>query len=92
VLVSAPRTIRKVPTCGAPVHRPPTSSRVARVEVGFDNADQAEVAVGSKRTRRGRLVIYFDSSERLNDLMVRARSLLAIKAATGFINRMRPKR
>src|SRR5947209_5450614 len=32
------------------------------------------------------------SSERLNDSMVRTRSLLAISAATGFINRIMPKR
>ena len=32
-----------------------------------------------------------DSSERLNDLTVRVRSLLANSAATGFINRMKPK-
>lgn len=32
-----------------------------------------------------------DSSERLNDLTVRARSLRASSAATGFINRIKPK-
>lgn len=31
------------------------------------------------------------SSERLNDLMVRVRSLLAISAAAGFISRIKPK-
>jgi hypothetical protein len=35
---------------------------------------------------------YPDSSERLNDLTVRVRSLLANSAATGFINRIKPKR
>jgi len=35
--------------------------------------------------------VYPDSSERLNDLTVRVRSLLAISAATGFINRITPK-
>jgi hypothetical protein len=34
---------------------------------------------------------YPDSSERLNDLTVRVRSLLANSAATGFINRIKPK-
>ena len=34
---------------------------------------------------------YPDSSERLNDSTVRARSLLANRAATGFINRITPK-
>ena len=34
---------------------------------------------------------YPDSSERLNDLTVRDRSLLANSAATGFINRINPK-
>ena len=37
------------------------------------------------------LRVYPDSSERLNDLMVRVRSLLANSAATGFINRIKPK-
>jgi hypothetical protein len=34
---------------------------------------------------------YRDSSERLNDLTVRVRSLLANSAATGFIKRIKPK-
>ena len=38
------------------------------------------------------LRVYPDSSERLNDLTVRVRSLLANSAATGFINRIKPKR
>ena len=37
------------------------------------------------------LWVYPDSSERLNDLTVRVRSLLANSAATGFINRIKPK-
>ncbi len=37
------------------------------------------------------LRVYPDSSERLNDLTVRVRSLLANSAATGFINRIKPK-
>ena len=37
------------------------------------------------------LQVYPDSSERLNDLAVRVRSLLASSAATGFINRIKPK-
>ena len=35
--------------------------------------------------------VYPDSSERLNDSTVRVRSLLANRAATGFINRIMPK-
>jgi hypothetical protein len=42
----------------------------------------------SRETRQS----YPDSSERLNDLTVRVRSLLANSAATGFINRIKPKR
>ena len=42
--------------------------------------------------RAARLLrVYPDSSERLNDLTVRVRSLLAKSAATGFINRIKPK-
>ena len=44
------------------------------------------------RARLARLLrVYPDSSERLNDLTVRVRSLLANSAATGFINRIKPK-
>jgi hypothetical protein len=44
------------------------------------------------RARVARLLrVYPDSSERLNDLTVRVRSLLANSAATGFINRIKPK-
>jgi hypothetical protein len=44
------------------------------------------------RARVARLLrVYPDSSERLNDLTVRVRSLLANSSATGFINRIKPK-
>ena len=43
------------------------------------------------RARARLLRVYPDSSERLNDLTVRVRSLLANSAATGFINRIKPK-
>jgi hypothetical protein len=44
------------------------------------------------RARVARLLrVYPDSSDRLNDLTVRVRSLLANRAATGFINRIKPK-
>ena len=44
------------------------------------------------RARAARLLrVYPDSSERLNDLTVRVRSLLANSAANGFINRIKPK-
>jgi hypothetical protein len=49
----------------------------------FGHAGRARVAT--------LLRVYPDSSERLNDLTVRVRSLLANSAATGFINRIKPK-
>jgi hypothetical protein len=60
-----------------------------------DDPDLQDWLVGWRR-RHCRVcvwkTVYRDSSERLNDSMVRARSLLANSAATGFINRIKPKR
>ena len=68
-------------------------SRISEVRVGAPRRVKGKAGTRRwVRTRSQRLVIYFDSSERLNDLMVRARSLLASSAATGFINRIKPKR
>lgn len=49
-------------------------------------------ATEAGRTATASLAVYSDFSERLNDSMVRDRSTFAISAATGFINRMTPKR
>ena len=49
-------------------------------------------ATEAGRTATSSLAVYSDFSERLNDSMVRDRSTFAISAATGFINRMTPKR
>jgi hypothetical protein len=70
--------------------------RVWETRVGGQVCSGTEEIRLLRRARRARVArlsgVYPDSSERLNDSTVRVRSLLANSAATGFINRITPKR
>src|SRR5437588_11253347 len=68
--------------------RPPPLRELVRVAEGLKhNRWSRGKRAPHLQGQLARLRLASGSSERLNDAMVRARSLLAIRAATGFINR-----
>ena len=79
--------VRDCPNCGRRVRL----NREGRYRRHFATEHHGRVRLCATSGHSPAGGTYSDSSERLNDLTVRARSLLASRAATGFISRITPK-